>query len=77
MHKYCKYILVKYFIISFDVSRNSNNVYLCKKMNINKVIKCWLLRSYVNFFININRQFEIITKILFHDGLHYINRHKM
>lgn len=29
------------------------------------------------FFININRQFKIITKIMFHDGLHYINRHKM
>lgn len=29
------------------------------------------------FFININRQFEIITKIMFHDGLHYINRHKV
>lgn len=29
------------------------------------------------FFININRQSEIITKIMFHDGLHYINRHKM
>lgn len=49
MYKYGKYILVKYFVISFDVSRNSNNVYLCKKMNINKVIKCWLLRGYVNF----------------------------
>lgn len=39
MHKYGKYILVKYFVISFDVSRNSNNVYLCKNMNINKIIK--------------------------------------
>ena len=29
------------------------------------------------FFININRQFEIITKILFHARLQYINRHKM
>lgn len=29
------------------------------------------------FFININRQFEIITKIMFHAGFHYINRHKM
>lgn len=29
------------------------------------------------FFININRQFEIITKIMFHDVLYYINRHKM
>ena len=34
------------------------------------VIK-WLRK----FFININRQFEIITKILFHDVLYYINRH--
>lgn len=49
MYKYGKYILVKYIVKSFDVSRNSNNVYLCKKMNINKVIKCWLLRGYVNF----------------------------
>lgn len=29
------------------------------------------------FFININRQFEIITKIMFCAGFHYINRHKM
>lgn len=29
------------------------------------------------FFININRQFEIITKTLFHAGFNYINRHKM
>lgn len=29
------------------------------------------------FFININRQFEIITKILFHDSLYDINRHKV
>ena len=29
------------------------------------------------FFININRQFEIITKIMFHDVLYYINRHNM
>lgn len=29
------------------------------------------------FFININQQFEIITKILFHARLHYINRHKV
>lgn len=36
------------------------------------VIK-WLYK----FFININRQFEIITKILFHAGFYYINRHKM
>ena len=49
MHKYGKYILVKYFVISFDVSRNNNNGYLCKKMNINKVIKCWLLSGYINF----------------------------
>lgn len=49
MNKYGKYILVKYFVISFDVSRNSNNVYLCKKMNINKVIKCCLLSGYINF----------------------------
>lgn len=39
MYKYGKYILVKYFVISFDVSRNNNNVYLCKKTNINNVIK--------------------------------------
>jgi hypothetical protein len=40
MYKYGKYILVKYLVISFDVSRNSNNVYLCEKMNINKILKC-------------------------------------
>lgn len=40
MYKYGKYILVKYFVISFDVSRISYNVYLCEKMNINKVVKC-------------------------------------
>lgn len=50
MHKYGKYILVKCFVISFDVSRNSNNGYLCKKMNINKVIKCWLLGGYITFY---------------------------
>lgn len=49
MYKYGKYILVKYIVISFDVSRFIDNVYLCKKMNINKVIKCWLLRGYINF----------------------------
>lgn len=36
------------------------------------VIK-WLRK----FFININRQFEIITKILFHARLYYINRHNL
>lgn len=46
-------------------------------MNINKAIKCWLLGGLRKFFININRQFEIITKILFYAGFHYINRHKM
>lgn len=49
MDKYGKYILVKYLVISFDVSRSSNNEYLCKKMNINKVIKCWLLSGYISF----------------------------
>lgn len=39
MYKYGKYILVKQFVIKCDVSRNSNNAYLCKKMNINKIIK--------------------------------------
>lgn len=39
MNKYGKYILVKYIVISFDVSRNSNNAYLFKKMDINKIIK--------------------------------------
>lgn len=77
MNKYGKYILVKYFVIKCDVSRNNNNAYLCKKMNINKIIKYWLLRGLHKFFININRQFEIITKILFHDVLYSINRHEM
>lgn len=36
----------------------------------------WLrFKGLYNFFININRQFEIITKIMFHDVLYYINRH--
>lgn len=43
------------------------------KQNYKVLIIKWLYK----FFININRQFEIITKIMFHDGLQYINRHKM
>lgn len=39
--------------------------------------KVLVIKGLHKFFININRQFEIITKILFHVGLHYINRHKM
>ena len=41
--------------------------------------KCKVLsiRELRKFFININRQFEIITKIMFHDVLHYINRHNL
>lgn len=39
--------------------------------------KVLVIKGLHKFFTNINRQFEIITKILFHDGLHYINRHKM
>lgn len=39
MYKYSKYILVNYIVISFDVSRNRYNAYLCKNMNINKIIK--------------------------------------
>ena len=35
------------------------------------------IRGLRKFFISINRQFEIITKIMFHALLHYINRHKM
>lgn len=35
----------------------------------------WLgFKGLHKFFININRQFEIITKIMFHDVLYYINR---
>lgn len=38
----------------------------------------WLgFKGLHKFFININRQFEIITKIMFHDVLYYINRHNM
>lgn len=37
--------------------------------------KTLIIKGLHKFFININRQFEIITKILFHDCLHYINRH--
>lgn len=39
--------------------------------------KVLAIKGLRKFFININRQSEIITKILFHDGLHYINRHNM
>ncbi len=49
MNKYGKYILVKKFVIKCDVSRNSNNEYLYKKMNINKIINRCKLRGYVNF----------------------------
>nr|DAI84338.1 MAG TPA: hypothetical protein [Caudoviricetes sp.] len=39
--------------------------------------KVLIINGLHKFFININRQFEIITKILFHDSLQYINRHNM
>lgn len=39
--------------------------------------KVLVIKGLHKFFININRQFEIITKILFHDVLYYINRHIM
>lgn len=39
--------------------------------------KMLIIKGLHNFFININRQFGKIAKILFHDGLHYINRHKV
>lgn len=39
--------------------------------------KMLVIKGLHKFFININRQFRIITKILFHDDLYYINRHKM
>lgn len=39
--------------------------------------KVLVIKGLHKFFININRQFEIITKILFHAGFHYINRRKM
>lgn len=39
--------------------------------------KVLIINGLHKFFININRQFEIITKILFHDGLQYINRHEV
>lgn len=39
--------------------------------------KVLVIKGLHKFFININRQFEIITKILFHARLYYINRHKM
>lgn len=39
--------------------------------------KVLIIKGLRKFFININLQFEIITKILFHARLHYINRHKM
>lgn len=39
--------------------------------------KVLIIKGLHKFFINTNRQFEIITKKLFQDGLHYINRHKV
>lgn len=39
--------------------------------------KVLVIKGLHKFFININRQFEIITKTLFHARLHYINRHKV
>lgn len=39
--------------------------------------KVLVIKGLHKFFININRQFGIIAKILFHASLHYINRHKM
>lgn len=39
MHKYGKYILVNYFVISFDVSQNNINAYLFRKVDINYIIK--------------------------------------
>lgn len=39
--------------------------------------KVLIINGLHKFFININRQFEIITKILFYDSLQYINRHNM
>ena len=35
------------------------------------------IRELRKFFININRQFEIITKNCFTRVLHYINRHNL
>ena len=35
------------------------------------------IRELRKFFININRQFEIITKNCFTRDLHYINRHNL
>lgn len=49
MIKYGKYISVKYFVICFDVSRFYDNVYLCKKMNINKIVWCCVSMGYINF----------------------------
>ena len=39
--------------------------------------KVLIIRGLRKFFININRQFEIITKIMFPAILHYINRHNL
>lgn len=38
MYKYGKYILVNYFVISFDVSRNRENEYLFRKVDINYIV---------------------------------------
>ena len=39
--------------------------------------KVLVIKVLHKFFININRQFGIITKKLFHASLHYINRQNM
>ena len=39
--------------------------------------KVLIIKGLHKFFVNINRQFEIIAKILFHARLQYINRHIM
>lgn len=49
MHKYGKYILVNYFVISFDVSQNNINVYLFRKVDINYIVNSWYLRGYKTF----------------------------
>lgn len=38
MYKYGKYILVNYFVISFDVSQNNINAYLFRKVDINYIV---------------------------------------
>lgn len=52
-------------------------MYIYARNEYKQNYKVLVIKVLHKFFININRQFKIITKILFRTGLHYINRHKV